>query len=330
MPVYNADKYLKEAIDSILNQTYTDFEFIIINDCSTDNSMDIIASYSDPRIILINNIKNIGVADTLNKGINLARGKYIVRMDADDISMLHRIERQVAFMEYNNDVGISGSWVETFNKNKVLHIRKTKVNNDDLKCQLLFFTPFAHSSVIIRTEIFNNYKLLYDPYFARCEDYDLWVKASEITALANINEVLLKYRIHPEQICQKNREEQDADTKKVRIKLLKKIGIHPNNSEIELHDLISLHMRFDKVSQAEVGRLWLEKLVNVNSKTKYFPTDAFNRNISEIWFRCCYNSCQFGLWVYKYYSISFLSKLQFFNYKDYIKFAMRCWLKYSK
>ena len=116
MPVYNAEKYVAEAIDSILNQTFNDFEFLIINDGSTDNSLDIIKSYDDPRITIINNETNLGLSHTLNKGIELARGEYIIRMDADDISLSIRLEKQIEFMDSNQHIGICGSWIQTFDK----------------------------------------------------------------------------------------------------------------------------------------------------------------------------------------------------------------------
>ena len=114
MPVYNGEMYLREAIDSILHQTFTDFEFLIINDGSTDNSETIILSYDDSRIRYEKNDSNLKLIATLNKGIELAKGKYIVRMDADDISIPDRIEKQVAFLEKNPDVGICGSWFTAF------------------------------------------------------------------------------------------------------------------------------------------------------------------------------------------------------------------------
>jgi glycosyltransferase involved in cell wall biosynthesis len=113
MPVYNTEMYLKEAIDSILNQTFRDFEFIVINDGSTDSTSDIIESYSDPRIIYLQNEKNLGVATSLNKGLSIAKGTYIARMDGDDVSRCDRLEKQVAFMDANPEIGVCGTWLET-------------------------------------------------------------------------------------------------------------------------------------------------------------------------------------------------------------------------
>ena len=121
MPAYNAEKYLREDIDSILAQTYDDFEFIIINDGSIDRTKEIILSYSDPRIVYIENEQNSGICVTLNKGLDTAKGRYIVRMDSDDIALPQRLEIQVRYMDANPDVGVAGSMVERFYDNNALN-----------------------------------------------------------------------------------------------------------------------------------------------------------------------------------------------------------------
>ena len=127
MPVYNCENYLHEAIKSILEQTYTDFEFIIINDGSEDNSEDIILSYADPRIIYIKNDKNMKIVKTLNKGISLSRGKYIARMDADDICYRDRLEKQLSFMEKHKDIDLCGSYAQNFGTREDVMYRVLKV-----------------------------------------------------------------------------------------------------------------------------------------------------------------------------------------------------------
>ncbi len=123
MPVYNAEKYLKTAIESILKQTFSDFELLIINDGSTDGSEEIIRSFNDKRIRLFNNEQNLGIIKTLNKGLNLAKGEYIIRMDADDISLPDRLELQVKYMEENPGIGISGTQARIFGDTKKFTIK---------------------------------------------------------------------------------------------------------------------------------------------------------------------------------------------------------------
>ena len=136
MPVYNAELYLKRAIESILNQTYKNIEFLIINDGSTDNSLAIIKSYSDKRIVLIENDKNSGLIYSLNIGLKKASGKYIARMDADDISYPTRIQKQCAFMENHNEIGILGTFIQKENKFK--NYSNPNLTSNELKARLIF------------------------------------------------------------------------------------------------------------------------------------------------------------------------------------------------
>lgn len=198
MPVYNGEKYLREAIESILNQTYNNIEFLIINDGSTDKSLEIIKSYEDSRIRLINNEKNLNLTYTLNKGIKLANGKYIARMDCDDISVDKRIEREVEFLEANIEVGIVGTRFVVINRNgKKLKDINHPLTDETIKILLSIICPLAHGSVMVRRDIFE--KNLYGSIeYSAIEDYELWIRISKLTKMHNISEKLFKYRIYGE------------------------------------------------------------------------------------------------------------------------------------
>lgn len=192
MPVYNGEKYLKDAIDSILNQTFIDFEFIIINDGSIDNTRKIIESYDDQRILLINQ-ENKGLPITLNIGIEIARGEFIARMDADDISEENRLMEQVEFMDQNSEVGICGSNINLINdKSEHIGHMMYPLEHDDIKAQMLFNCPLAHPTVIFRKSFLDESGLRYSE--GKSEDYDLWTRSVYITKVANINKYLLGYR----------------------------------------------------------------------------------------------------------------------------------------
>ena len=219
MPAYNAEKYLTEAIDSILSQTFSNFEFIIINDASTDSTKQIIEFYNDPRIKLINNEQNKGVAKSLNIGISFARGKYIARMDSDDIAMPTRLQTQFDFMEKHPNIDICGSWVQTFGaKTKIIRVPRKHVDIKDLN---FFSCAMLHPTIIFKT----NTKLQYLSDFPRAEDYDLWCREINNLNFANIPEALLRYRIHKNQIGELNKLEQNNDADGIRIRNLKNIGI---------------------------------------------------------------------------------------------------------
>jgi len=204
MPAYNAEKFIGKAIDSILNQTLSDFELIVIDDGSTDKTLQIIKSYTekDNRMVVISR-KNKGLVVSLNESILIARGEYIARMDADDISLPERFEQQVKFLR-NNNLDICGSAIRQFSNEKDLGLKHYPSNDYDIKFLLLFINSFAHPAVMIKSCVFK--KVSYrsgkhknlDNY---SEDYQLWVDmALENFKMGNINQVLLKYRVHNNQI----------------------------------------------------------------------------------------------------------------------------------
>lgn len=198
MAVYNGEKFLKEAMESILNQTFTNFEFLIINDGSTDNSVKIIKSYDDPRIRLINNETNLKLIASLNKGISLAKGKYIARMDCDDISMPERLEKEVKFLEDNEEYGLVGTWYTVIDgEGKEKYNMSYPSSNDLIKLFLSLNCPLVHGSIMGRTELFKQNLYGSKEYYA-VEDYELWVRFSKLTKIYNIPEYLFRYRIYGE------------------------------------------------------------------------------------------------------------------------------------
>lgn len=209
MSVYNGEKYLSEAIESILNQTYKNFEFLIIDDGSTDSSKKIVKSYNDSRIKLIENEENIGLTRSLNKGIELSKGKYIARMDADDISFPERLEKQVDFMENHEDVAVCGSCAGIINEKDIEY--SSFINPEtsaEIKVALFFFNPIAHPTVMIRKDVLNEIGS-YDPYFEKTQDYDLWYRIYLAGHdFYNFQEKLLIYRNHKTNITNTNLDKQ--------------------------------------------------------------------------------------------------------------------------
>ena len=201
MPAYNAEKYLREAIDSILGQTFTDFELIVINDCSRDDTEQIILSYQDPRIVYLKNEKNLGVAGTLNRGLEVARGAYIARMDADDRSVPDRFQRQVGYMDANPLTVVCGSRVTVFSDDGQQRQADYPTEDAQIRATLLVACPFAHPSVMIRRQALSQLGSGYEEAFEKVEDYRLWTRLAEVGQLKNLEESLLFYRKHPGQVC---------------------------------------------------------------------------------------------------------------------------------
>lgn len=209
MSVYNEEKYLREAIDSILNQTFRDFEFFIINDCSTDSSREIILSCPDQRIRLIDNTVNIGLTCSLIKGLQLAEGEHIARQDADDISLPGRLEKQVDFLRQNATVGLVGTSPIVINEEgKYLFVIPVLTGPKELKKELEKGNQFTHGSVVFRKKCIEQVGS-YRKEFKVAQDYDLWLRLSKSFDLANIAEPLYKWRLNIDSISGKQRIYQD-------------------------------------------------------------------------------------------------------------------------
>ena len=312
LPVFNAEHFLKEAINSVLEQTYRDFELIIIDDGSRDGSSAIIKSFHDRRIIFRGHDKNMGIVSTLNEGLNLSRGKYIVRMDADDISLPSRIMMQVRFMETHPKVGICGTWIEVFGANQ--YIWSPPVSHDEIKVKLFAESALAHPSVCIRRDILQKYSLSYDPTFQYVEDYHLWVKMSRVTKLANIPRVLLKYRIHPSQIGRLQSLTQSKSTEIIKIDLLKELNSNVTRKDLRLH--LKAMSWTHSVSWKELRELkgWYSKLYHLNLEKGIYDLKIFNKLLTEHWVASCYLSENLG-WRRLIYALTldvlFLSSIQY-------------------
>ena len=213
MSVYNGSSYLPEAVESILKQTYSHFEFIIIDDGSVDNTWEILLDYAtqDQRIALYRNEKNIGLTKSLNKGLRLAKGDYIARQDADDISLPARLEEQLTYMASHETVAMACAGVQIISgSGKVLKTYTPPQNPAVLRWQLLYRNPIRHATVIWRRQPIERYVGLYDPNFRFAQDYDLWVRIANRFPIGVLPLVLVKYRTHAESIYMTEAEHQDA------------------------------------------------------------------------------------------------------------------------
>jgi glycosyltransferase involved in cell wall biosynthesis len=192
MPVYNAEKYLAEVITSVLNQTFTNFEFIIINDGSNDKSEAIINSYTDTRISYHKFDQQQGIVAALNYGLQLAKGDFVARMDADDVCFENRFEVQVNYLLSNPDVGVLGTQYKGINGKS----RSMPIIHDEIVWYLLNASPFVHPSVMFRADFLRSNRIMYDKQFEFAEDLNLWVEHINSTKYANTHNTLIKYRYH--------------------------------------------------------------------------------------------------------------------------------------
>jgi len=323
MPVYNGEKYLKESIESILAQSFKDFELLIINDASKDNSEEIIKSYKDARIKLINNEENLGLVGALNKGIDSSAGEYIARMDQDDISLPNRFETQLNFMEAHREIGLCGSWVKNIGVNEG-YINKKESDTDELKAMLLFYTPLAHPTVFIRKKILDEYNLRYDGNFEYCEDYDLWSRISEFAKISNIEKVLLLYRVHDTNMSNVYSDKQRGKAEIIRTRLIEKMEIRPNAEDLIIHQSLKKPKDYGIEIFLDKKEAWLKKLISQNDKVKIYQEPYFSRVIAKNWLDTCRVNSGEGLFVLKKCLTSgLIKKISPKNYADILKLAIK-------
>jgi len=267
MPVYNSEKYLREAMDSILNQTFPDFEFIILDDGSTDSSPAIVAGYDDPRIRFYQNERNMGVAATLNRGLDLATGEYIARMDGDDISLPRRFEIQAAYMDAHPKVVVLATDVQVFGAST--QSWPTSKTHEKLKVDLLFNCCLAHPTVMLRNKVIQSNNIRYDLNYDKMEDYELWFRMIDCWSFACLDAILYQYRIHSAQVTRNYGEEYIKKYCELKMRILRKLDITESN---DVNVFVNFCMGISAKNQIEKEELWriLFQICRKNNEIKYF------------------------------------------------------------
>ncbi len=283
MSVYNEENSIADAINSILNQTFKNFEFLIIDDGSTDMSLKIINDFKkkDLRIRVLKNKKNLNLSNSLNKGIKLSRGKYIARMDADDISLPDRLYHQVKFLDSNPDIGICGTWIMN-KKNGNKKIKKYPINHELIKINLLFKPPIAHPTAILKKETIIENNLFYNPKFNKAQDYELWSRAIQKTKFTNIPKVLCLKNNSNKDVIKKNTYVQQIRS----LQLTQNLNINPTEEELFLHNNIK-STDFELKNFLKKQENWLKKLLKQNDLTGYYKEPYFSKEISWRWLKIC-------------------------------------------
>ena len=286
MTVFNGAAYLRETIESILNQTYGEFKFLIVDNASTDNSREIVRSYNDPRIHLEALPKNIGQVAALNKGLDMIDTPFVARMDADDISLPERFQRQITFMERHPETGICGTFAVAFTtgNRSPKPIKENKwekpCSPQDIKARLLFGCCMVHPSVIMRKNLLDKYNLRYNEQIGFSEDWDLWLRASQHFPLANIPEYLLRYRIHGGSVSSRNVEPQKKVDEQLIQKTLEPLGLadHPLH---HIHKEIALATTYNARNREPEFILqvlqWFREISTANQKTHIYDDQALQK-----------------------------------------------------
>lgn len=322
MSVFNSESYVKEAIDSILNQTFGDFEFIILDDGSTDGSVDIIQKYTDSRIHFIRNERNLGLRDSLNRGIRLAEGKYIARMDSDDIASAKRFEIQAGYMEQHPDVVMCGGNINYLIDGK---LKKNKeifpLSFQEIRIALIRYNCFFHPTVMLRTDFVREHELYYQRTFA--DDYDLWIRMMNQAVLSgklmiNLPDIFLNYRIHSANFGKRKREiaREVADIQKEYIESI-------NLKQEEKYKLAKGYAgKFTKIEEIkEVGEILVKYAGQMNS--------IIDRRIllvlSKHYYELCYMYSEFGILSFRIFLD--LKKVNYVKLKDKCRLFIKCVFK---
>lgn len=294
MPVYNAEHYLNESIDSILNQSYSDFEFVILNDGSTDRSAEVIQSYTDKRIRFIDNPKNLGLIASLNIGLEICKGIYIVRMDQDDFSLPQRIEKQVRFMDENPEYGLIGCWFEDFGENIETKVVRYSSDDTHIRIRHLYQTHIAHPTAVLRKSVIDEHNLRFNPELVHGEDFAFWVQMSAYCKLSNYPEMLVRKRDHPRNISNKYAQTQQETCAKVKQKQFEKMGLTISREEIELYTRFANPDWTFSLQEMEIMHALLEKIASGNECTNFILKEALKAYLAEKWFHLCLQNRNIG------------------------------------
>lgn len=347
MPVFNAEKFLTTSIDSILQQTYSNLELILINDHSKDGSLKLMQSYlHDKRVKLFQNPVNEGVIASLNKGLAWAQGKYIARMDADDIAAPRRIAKQVDYLEKHPNCFLLGTNMIEFDEQSILRYWTTPKNHAHLAIKKLFNAPFAHPTVMMRRQVFEQVAG-YDANYPVVEDYQLWIAIMAMGEATNLQEPLLFYRKHPDNVSTKKRYIQKASLLRLYQEIWLSQGLVMSQDEALRHYQLCTAYIEDTCHLTDWKHIqnWVSQLCNHSSifnKTAIISSHRsyFRFYLGALWLRCMYSHySKWGIVVLRNIKLSLLMKLPIvtvlvwaaiqmgkyvwmkLKYKKYIKFG---------
>ena len=280
MPVYNGEKYVEQSIRSILGQTYSNFELIVIDDASTDETSGKLNTLNDCRIQIITNKINLGNYPSRNIGLKIAKGDFIFVMDADDLALPYRIERQLIFMFSNPEIGICSSSFRKFGTNGNF-IVNYPYDYELLKVHFLENNYCLHPGLCIRKSLFNNPdSLYYDYQFRYASDYDFISRNFKYFKICNIPEVLMEYRVHKNQITSSKYSEQQCFADQIRTNYLSNIGLFPDDTGKKIH-LALMKGSISPMFNMKDYMKWCTKILDFNTINPFFESELLIRFLRE-------------------------------------------------
>ncbi|MEO8066920.1 MAG: glycosyltransferase family 2 protein [Flavobacteriales bacterium] len=281
MPVYNKAPFVKEAIDSVLNGSFQDFEIVCVDDRSTDNSVQVIQGINDPRVRLMLLQTNLGPAGAANRCMDEARGEYLVRLDADDLAVPDRLAKQVAYMDAHTDIVASGGHLQLFGARDRLW--KFPLQHDDCMANLLFGVPVSQGASIMRRSVIEELGLRYDPAWPRVgEDWLFWLRLSRIGRFGNLDEAMTLYRRGEQNIS--HGRDKSEDFAELTRRVFSFFGIPLTETQLDLQLLAGkIFRRTPDAEMVRALRRWLDQLRTTNAQQRLFPSEAFERRLTTAW-----------------------------------------------
>jgi len=303
MPLHNAVAYVGEAVESVLTQTFGDFELIVVDDASSDGSGEVVRGIEDARVRLIRSEVQLNAAGARNLGMAEAKGEFVAFLDADDVALPRRLAVQVEFFREHPEVGLLGTQVDMIDQNGsfVSHGLGTRPS-PQIPGLLLFENCIALSSVMVRRELLKPFR----PEFAPAEDYDLWARLAAKIAFYILPQALTQYRVNPEGVSAREPERMQKAVEAIHSWQLAALGVHEVPS---VHALLAgwpISADRETVCRAEQ---WLLALKKINDQAGGYDRQAFDQILAERWFMVCNDSWQLGGWVLKIYWKSPLRRL---------------------
>jgi glycosyltransferase involved in cell wall biosynthesis len=313
IPAFNAERYVSEAIDSILTQTLTDFELIVVDDGSIDNTPSVLADYAtrDNRIV-VRRLTNSGVATSMNVGCELARGKYIARMDADDRCEARRLALQVDLLERRPDIAICGTGMFALEAGKQIALR-FPTDPDIAKSTLPFQLSVAGASIMFSRDWYLSCGVKHDSTVGATDDYLFIVECSTHSRFMSLSQPLYFYRTHQEQVTRRESDKQQKFTRQIRLLQLNRLGLEPTEEELNTHEAISDWRLQGDEKTIDAAHNWLIKMKVANSIRSLYPEPAFSSVLGNYWFALCLRHSALGLRIYRQFSKSPLSRKTLFS-----------------
>lgn len=309
MPVHNVEAYVRESAASILAQTFTDLELLVVDDASTDGTVGVLDRLGDPRVRVIKSRDRLRFSGALNLGLELATGRFLARMDGDDIAVPDRLEIQHRYLMAHPDVGMCGGMAEMFGIRRGVFFRQP-LSHGAIQSYMLFDNPFVHPSVMLRREVIERHHLRYDAAYCPTDDYELWSRAVRLFPAVNLDRTVLRYRVHAASLTQSEWADMDGHAARVAARELAALGLAVDADALRFHRNVGRGRCFALRHRGELTRAeaWLKTLIGANLAVGRYPDREFRRVVAGVWYSACYHAGSLGPWAMIRYAQSELRR----------------------